>query len=138
MRPKKVLLCIDANPVRLSVSSFVFETRGYHVLATSSQEEALLFAQQGGVDVVICEYGSASVEALKAHAPHAPIVLTSRARVGFPTTLAEAVFAGRYQNEELLSCVKVLAKRKTGPMRGKRTSLHGAIADLVVAALGGG
>jgi hypothetical protein len=26
MRPKKVLLCIDANPVRLSVTSFVFET----------------------------------------------------------------------------------------------------------------
>ena len=52
MKPKRTILCVDDNEQVLSVRTFLLETRGYRVTASTNPQEALAYIQaRRGADV---------------------------------------------------------------------------------------
>jgi len=56
MRPRKVVLCVSASELKLSVQTFIVDTWGYRALEASSASQALRIlrgAKPGTIDVLL-------------------------------------------------------------------------------------
>ncbi len=135
MRPKKVILCVDANEQHLSTRTFLLETRGYYVLTASSAAEALnlldeLVGRIPPLDLLITDLvlpfmdGNELVRRAKQIKPDLPALITSDTFTSFERALAADAFLpkGATSAGELLERVRILIARKRGPK--KKPSLH--------------
>lgn len=129
MRPRRVVLCVDADEGELTRRKYVLETRRpYTVLRSSSGLSALELLRQlppGTVAVLVteCDLGGAMdgeelVAQVRAIDPSVRSLVTSRTRAGW-VSLADVYLpkSAVLGNAELLERIKILARRTTGPKR---------------------
>jgi CheY-like chemotaxis protein len=125
MKPKKTILCADANEQSLSIRKVMLETRGYRVLSYSSSEKALERFKEGGVDLVLADLimpgfdGTRLVEQIKSLSPDTPAILLSAKVRSYDRQSCADVFLskGMYGPAELLDRIRLLLVRKRGPKR---------------------
>lgn len=129
MRPKKSILCVDANEQLLSVRKFLLETRGcYRVVAVNSSHEALELIQStapGAFDLLLCELllpqmdGNELVRRAKQLHPGLPAMIVSGTVTSFDRACAADVFLpkGACSASEMLERTRVLVARKRGPRK---------------------
>jgi two-component system, OmpR family, response regulator CpxR len=126
MRPKKIILCVDANENDLSVLSFMLSTNGYRVLAAHNAHEAIGFYSEHAVDLVLASHalppgnGDQLVRKLKQIAHHVPMILLGDPlKMGDQIHGADALLAKKNcPPHELLERIKVMSARKRGPRKG--------------------
>lgn len=123
MRPKKIVLCADANELALSVRKFFLETRGFKVLAAKSMSLAMKIFQGSPVDVVVVEQdfpgggGNVLIGRMKALRSDTPMILTSRVLNCGDITHGADAFLGKNYNSpiDVLERVRTMCARKRGP-----------------------
>lgn len=126
MRPKKIILCVDANESDLSVLSFMLSTNGYRVLAARNAHEAIAFYSEHPVDLVLANHalppgnGDHLVRKLKQIAHHVPMILLGDPlKMGDQIHGADAMLAKKNCSpQELLERIKIMSARKRGPRKG--------------------
>ncbi len=131
MKPKKTILCADADEQSLSIRKVMLETRGYRVLSYSSSEKALQRFQEGGIDLVLADLimpgfdGTRLVEQIKSLSPETPaILLSSKVRSYDRESRADVFLSkGMYGPAELLDRIRLLLVRKRGPKRAQPAAL---------------
>lgn len=127
MKPKKTILCADANEQSLSIRKVMLETRGYRVLTYSSSDKALQRFKEGGIDLVLADLimpgfdGTRLVEQIKSLSPETPaILLSSKVRSYDRESRADVFLSkGMYGPAELLDRIRLLLVRKRGPKRAR-------------------
>ena len=128
MRPRKTILCVEANEQILSIRKFLLETRGYRVLAMGCAAEALGHlsnAQQGSVDLLMSDVtlpqmdGNELVRRAKQMHPGLPTLLVSGTVVNAERAAAADAFLpkGACTPAEVLDRIRVLVARKRGPRK---------------------
>ena len=135
MKPKRTILCVDANEQALSIRKILLETRGYRVLACNSSEQALEVFRRGGVDLVLSDLvmpgadGSRLIDEIKRVSPQTPAVLiSSRNKTSEHETQADVCLSkAMCVPAELLERIRALLVRKRGPKR--RTEVRPGTAD---------
>lgn len=140
MRPKKIILCVDANENDLSVLSFMLSTNGYRVLAARNAHEAVALYSENAVDLVLANHalpqanGDQLVRRLKQIAHHVPMILLGDPlKMGEQIHGADAMLAKKNCSpQELLERIRVMSARKRGPRKGS-TRMVAAPAQLAVA-----
>jgi len=127
MRPKKVILLVNANERELGMQRFVLETRGYRVLTALDAADALILHARG-VDLVL---GMARMD--RAHGPvldwsamtrsmkaahSTPIVMAGPMLNADELCAADGVLSEkRLPVCDLLGQVHLLIQRKRGPRK---------------------
>lgn len=140
MRPKKIILCVDANENELSVLAFMLSTNGYRVLAARNAHEAVGLYSENAVDLVLANHalppanGDQLVRRLKQIAHHVPMILLGDPlKMGEQIHGADAMLAKKNCSpQELLERIRVMSARKRGPRKGS-TRMVAAPAQLAVA-----
>jgi len=128
MRPKKVILCVDANEQILSVRTFLLETRGYRVIPVLSSQEALervQVAAPGSIDLLLCDLimpqmdGNELVRRVKQLQPCLPAMIVSGTVNAADRAVCADVFLpkGACSPVEMLERIRVLVARKRGPRK---------------------
>lgn len=126
MRPKKTILCVDANEQALSVRKFLLETRGcYKVRATQSAEEAMEIFTHESIDLVLSELvmpqmdGNELVRHLKEINSEVPMILFSGTVKAFDRANCADAFLpkGACSPVEILERIRVMIARKRGPKK---------------------
>lgn len=128
MRPRKVILCVEANEQVLSVRKFMLETRGYRVLAMTTAREALEHleaAMSGSIDLLLSDVilsgmdGNELVRRAKQCQPALPTLLVSNTVTNFDRGSAADVFLpkGVSTSAEILERIRLLVARKRGPKK---------------------
>ena len=141
MRPKKIILCVDANENDLSVLSFMLSTNGYRVLSARNAHEAVALYSEHPVDLVLANHvlppgnGDHLVRKLKQIANHVPMVLLGDPmKMGDQIHSADAMLAKRNCSpQELLERIKIMSARKRGPRKGSTRMAPQAQTQLAVA-----
>ena len=132
MRPKKVILLVDANEQSLSVRKFMLETRGYRVVEAPSAAMALERFADGGIDLVLSDLllpgmdGNEMVRRMKAESPETPALLLSATVKDFARAEAADAFLpkGAVTPSEMMERIRVLLVRKRGPKRAQPAPAH--------------
>lgn len=128
MRPRKVLLCVNADESELSVLKFTLSINGYRVLtATDGKEAIALFATAPVVDLVLVDFirdmtPAVLIERLKRMRSFTPMIL-----LGDPSTrlcMADIVIRKNCPGPELLERIKVMSARKRGPRKGSESAMR--------------
>ena len=134
MRPRKVILCVDADECALSLRCLVLDTWGYRVLRATSYAAAIAILKEcKGVtandrlaptlDLMITrlKVGSASGNHLVCEAkglhPGLPCLVTSLTAVRYDGAADGFLPAGSDSASELIAQVKRLTERKRGPRK---------------------
>jgi DNA-binding response OmpR family regulator len=128
MRPKKKILLVGASEDRLSVLKYLLRTNGYAVIDAASSKDALEQLILLDVDLLLCELPLAGVEEmlLQGHnlnpAMHAMAIGEISAEIA-ASLHADVIYQNRpFKNQpspaEILDRVKVLTRRKRGPLQG--------------------
>ncbi len=125
MRPKKVILLVDANEQALSVRKFMLETRGYRVAEAPNAAAALERFQSGGIDLVLSELllpgmdGNEMVRRMKTESPDTPALLVSSTVKDFGRADAADAFLpkGAANPTEMVERIRMLLVRKRGPKK---------------------
>lgn len=125
MRPKKVILCVDTDPVRLHCRTFVFQIRGYAVYPVSSVAAALARFRACTIDAVVAPLeleadcsGDDLARQMWAINSVVPVLLTSDClKVADHVKYAAAMMTKGWAQTELLERVRILAGRKRGPKK---------------------
>ena len=128
MRPKKTILCVDDNEQVLSVRTFLLETRGYRVIATTTAQHALEVIEQslpGSLDLLLCDLimpqmdGNELVRRAKQLHPGLPAMIVSGTVHSFDRAVHADVFLpkGACSAAEMIERIRVLVARKRGPKK---------------------
>ena len=128
MRPKKIIVCVDANEQTLSVRRFLLETRGYRVIATRNAQKALEIVEsfaEGALDLLIADLllpgmdGNELVRRAKQIHPTLPAMIVSDTVAAHDRALAADAFLpkGACSVPEVLERIRVLVARKRGPKK---------------------
>jgi two-component system response regulator CpxR len=128
MRPKKTILCVDDNETALSVRTFLLETRGYRVIATTQPQEALDHVAQavpGTIDLLLCDLlmpgmdGNELVRRAKEMHPGLPAMIVSGTVTAHDRAGRADAFLAKGANSaaELLERIRILVARKRGPKK---------------------
>ncbi len=128
MRPKKTILCVEANEHVLSVRTFLLETRGYRVLAARCSEDALdLLGQNlpGSIDLLLSDLllpgvdGNELVRRAKYKHPGLPAILLSGTVNAADRACCADVFLPKKDSSpaDMLERIRVLVARKRGPRK---------------------
>ena len=128
MRPKKTILCVDDNEQVLSVRTFLLETRGYRVIATTTAQHALEVIEQslpGSLDLLLCDLimpqmdGNELVRRAKQLHPGLPAMIVSGTVHAFDRAVHADVFLpkGACSAAEMIERIRVLVARKRGPKK---------------------
>lgn len=136
MRPRKIILCVDANEQSLAVRKFLLETRGYRVVTAGSAHEAIEIFGHGGIDMVIGDLllprmdGNEMVLRMKELAPEIPMMLVSGTVKDFSRACHADAFLpkGACTPVELIERIRVMIARKRGPKKAVARPLFGAAA----------
>lgn len=79
----RVILCVDDEPVGLSVRKMLLETQGYRVLTAENGPDALVLFSSEDIEAVILDYsmpgmnGDVVAERMKELRPDLPIIMLS-------------------------------------------------------------
>ena len=127
MKPKRTILCVDANEQQLSIRKVLLETRGYRVVACTAAADALEIFKHGGIDLVLADLtlpgvdGGQLIQSVKAFSAHTPaILLSSKAKTYDHDTPADVFLPkGMSAPAELLERIRMLLVRKRGPKRSQ-------------------
>ena len=128
MRPRKLILCVEANEQVLSVRKFLLETRGYRVVACASAAEALEYLQgalPGSIDLLLSDLllpqmdGNELVRRAKQLMPGLPTLIVSGTVTGYDRAAAADAFLpkGASTPAEILDRIRILVARKRGPKK---------------------
>ena len=128
MRPKKIIVCVDANEQTLSVRTFLLETRGYRVIPVSNSLEALKIMEsfaEGVLDLLITDLllpsvdGNELVRRAKQIHPTLPALIVSNTVSTHDRALGADAFLpkGACSVAEVLDQVRMLVARKRGPKK---------------------
>jgi two-component system response regulator CpxR len=128
MRPKKTILCVDANEQILSVRTFLLETRGYRVIALASPHDALEaigHSLPGAIDLLLCDLlmpqmdGNELVRRAKQMQPMLPAMIVSATVSAYDRAGQADCFLpkGAGSPAEMLERIRVLVARKRGPRK---------------------
>jgi len=137
MRPKKVVLLVSANELRLSLRTFVLETWGYRVMTAESGSVALAIlgvSMPGTVDALVTDLdlspgligdadGNALARSAKQVHPDLPVLLLGEKTHGWDPLAGENLAAdvflpmGQQSSAQLLERVRVLVARRRGPKK---------------------
>lgn len=128
MRPRKVILYVDVNEQRLSVRTFLLETRGFRVISAFDPAAALEILQHalpGTIDLLICDLdlktmdGNELVRRAKQLHAGLPCMIVSDTVSSFDRALAADVFLPKAANlpAELVERTRILTARKRGPKK---------------------
>lgn len=124
MRPKKIILLLDDQPIRRQVRRFVFETHGYRVLSGPR------FPRNPGLRLsdLLCRADLAVVDTARREVSTQLRLMFSDIPILHIGDAAEASAAANVwltraqapeeKTAELLECVHILARRKRGPRKG--------------------
>jgi two-component system response regulator CpxR len=122
MRPKKIILIVDADPEQLSIRSFLLRTRGYRVIAVASAPAAIAIFTGGQAEIVLAELalsgmdGNALIGCLKEISPSTPMILTSDSvRAGERAHRADRFLSKGHTSADLVECIRIMSQRKRGP-----------------------
>lgn len=103
-RAKKTILLVDADEWRASLRSFLFETRGFHVIKSSNALTAVENITQT-VDLVACNISEDEVRTVAKKAkivdPEIPVWLVG----------------DEFSSEQLVQHAKIMCSRKRGPKK---------------------
>ena len=125
MRPRKIILLVDADERTRGPLAFALDTHGYRVLQAASGAQAVAIFDRAIVDLVLVVHqppaqdGDKIVRRLKRGAAWGPMAL-----LGDPAGMADqehhadALFRHTMPMVELLDRIKVLTARKRGPRKG--------------------
>lgn len=142
MRPKKVILLVDANENTLSVRTFLLETRGYRVIGAATSAEALAILEStvpGTLDLLIADLllpvmdGNELVRRAKEMHPLLPTLIVSNTvsnnTPSFEFSLNADAFMpkGAGSAAELLERVQIMVARKRGPRKQVPTPAKGLV-----------
>ena len=141
MRPRKIILLVDADERTRGPLAFALDTHGYRVLQAASGAQAVAIFDRAIVDLVLVVHqppaqdGDKIVRRLKRGAAWVPMAL-----LGDPAGMADqehhadALFRHTMPMVELLDRIKVLTARKRGPRKGShRIALASAPAPVAEA-----
>lgn len=128
MRPKKVIMCVDANEEALSIRVFLLDMRGYRVLTAETSQEALEMLEKtipGTLDLLIADLllpemdGNELCRRAKQMHPLLPCLITSGTVSSYDRTLASDSFlpAGCCGAADLLDRIRIMVARRRGPKR---------------------
>lgn len=124
-RPKKIIMLVDSDAMRLSVMRYLLSTHGYRVASTISAQEAITLFVSIQVDLVIADYtmpglsGAKLIDKLKKIAPHIPMMLVLNSVDRPDVHFADAMVIGHYcEPRELLERIRIMIVRKRGPRKG--------------------
>jgi len=128
MRPKKTILCVDANEQALSVRTFLLETRGYRVIAAAGAHDALEVVERslpGSIDLLLADLimpqmdGNELVRRAKQLQPGLPAMIVSGTVNAYDRALHADVFLpkGACSSAEMIERIRVLVARKRGPKK---------------------
>lgn len=140
MRPKKVILCVIADDVVLSVLAYTLRTNGYRVLCAGTPAVAVELFSDNPVDLVLAEFclpemdGNLLIEQLKLTARHIPMILLGDLKK-FEGVYAADLFleSSTISSLEMLERIKVLSTRKRGPRKGSTRILFEPVPEPVMA-----
>jgi DNA-binding response OmpR family regulator len=125
MRPRKIILIIDTDPLPLSLLRLPLEVAGYRVLAAETKTGAINLFSTAPVDLVICDAtrslkdASETVLRLKQIARHIPMILLGwKNQLDQPHGADALLVKSSTPMSELLERVKVMSARKRGPRKG--------------------
>ena len=130
MRPKKTILCVEANEHALSVRTFLLQTRGYRVLSARCSDEALdLLGQNlpGSIDLLLSDLllpgvdGNELVRRAKSKHPGLPAILLSGTVNAADRASCADVFLPKNASSpaDMLERIRVLVARKRGPRKAQ-------------------
>ena len=141
MRPRKIILLVDADERTRGPLAFALTTHVYRVLQAASGDRAVALFDRAIVDLVLVVHqppaqdGDKIVRRLKRGAAWVPMAL-----LGDPAAIADqmhhadALFRQTMPMVELLDRIKVLTARKRGPRKGShRIALASAPAPVAEA-----
>jgi DNA-binding response OmpR family regulator len=122
MRPKKIILLVDADENDTSLLRFVIENQGrYRVVAASTTKEAKIAIWVASVDLVLCvvgkDIGEETITSVKQARPYIPMMVM----VHRPETclfIADSIISKSTTPIELLERIAVMSARKRGPRKG--------------------
>lgn len=128
MRPRKTILCVEANEQILSVRKFMLETRGYRVIAATSAYAALEHLESalpGSIDLLLSDLllpgmdGNELVRRAKQMNPSLPALLVSGMVSNYDRAAAADAFLpkGACTPAEVLDRIRVMVTRKRGPKK---------------------
>lgn len=126
MRPRKRILLIDSNEVRLSVRRYLLETQGFKVSAATAADEARDLAETTDPELIVCAWPLAGSSAglllnqlHEAH-PFVRIMLLAETLQSVPDDVyaADAVLLkGDCTPFNVLERARLLSARKRGPRK---------------------
>lgn len=121
MRPKKQIVIVGSDAVRLSLLRFMLETNGYAVSVANGAEEALGLMERRRFDLLLCSAAFAGIERLLRVAGVDPglrrlavVPLASDAQAESYAMHADSVVRLAIGSAEMLEQVKRLTARKRG------------------------
>jgi DNA-binding response OmpR family regulator len=125
MRPKKRVLLIDDDELRISVQRCVLETHGYLVYVASDAKSVsqVHLVAEVGIDLILCQAEirfyemSGLIRMLKRRIADVPVVLVSALRNDDPDTMADVFLPAKSTQRELVERIRVLLARKRGPKK---------------------
>ena len=125
MRPRKVILLVNANEDELGMQQYMLTVRGYRVLIAHEADAALALAALG-VDLVLgfadgmLKEWRALAEGMKRDQPSVPIMLVTKLQADHArAALAPAADTVELRTNavELMERVRVVIARKRGPKK---------------------
>jgi len=128
VRPKKVILCVDANEIELSVLAFLLSTHGYRVLSASTPEDAVHLVATELVDAALIRFalpgenGAMLAARLRKMSARMAVGLLcdSNEQAQSVDVLDFALIKKACPDAELIDKVRILAAGKRGPRKGSR------------------
>jgi hypothetical protein len=134
VRPKKVVLLIDSNEVRQSLTRLVLDCHGYRVISAASAEDAKKF--RGEVHCVVGFWPVRTLPAASvARRNFAKLVVVAEHMSGIP----DGEFAdhwlikGGCSPTLIIEAVKLACARKRGPHSAESIAAAAAAAEMVAA-----
>lgn len=122
MRPKKKIVIVGGDAVRMSLLKFMLETNGFAVSVANGAEDARGLLERRRFDLLLCSGAFAGIERLLGAAGVdrgmrrlAVVPLASDAQAESYSALADSVVRLAIGSAEMLEQVKWLTARKRGP-----------------------
>lgn len=120
MRPRKKILLLGANELRISVRKFMLDTNGFAVTPAATAPEAFALLRTSRYDLVLCELPFDGVGRVLDQVydidPDIRTVMLKPKNQEYPLDVAvSATLADDCPALELLERIKVIVARKRGP-----------------------
>ena len=126
MRPRRVVLLVEADELRRSLWTFVLDNWGYAVISAPTASEALrLVRDDWSYDVLMCDYtapemsGDELARRVKEIRPELRVMVFSELvdKRRFEKGYAEVYLMRGFERSDVMKAMKLLCARKRGPKK---------------------